>query len=629
MTATAPQLDLCPACGQRSDSDVGCTRCGASLRVDLWLDGPIPDDRTRFLAARGLASLALPGGTFSELKRALAHPDGPLAVALPRSAARAAIDALGRHGIGASARSCAPQPRRALSRTRIAAASGTAALLLVAGGGRWFWRDQHASSPSSSAVQVRATPNATGPVQPAPAAPPVKASGSLVTPQAPLTTQEVTSLAIGSVAEVSCGGSLGTAFFVAPEHAATNAHVVCGKDVPLRVRLKDGRELIGKTVTLEKRLDLAVIEVPGAAATPIELGDSTALVPGDALVLVGNPHGLAFTVHEGKVSYVGRNVLGNAYVQMNANVNPGNSGGPLLDGRGHVVGIVSMKVTGADAIGLALPIEYLRPFLARLEAAAPDAQARWQAMLDRVRQEDAAEVEKYRGKYQKPAIAAVGVGGRGLYGVVLRRWPDGPSRLSITVDVLANERTLCSTDATVGDWEKVEQTLEKALRDSPDQPRLAWASENHILRDVFAGTALLDLGRCELADVPASAVLVIRGGEEADSPIRFPKPSVVETSSRIADAEDRARRTAEEQQAARDEAAWRKAFRRLRAEIASLEAKRNQLKASAVNSLPTSDSSDPGRQLSDIEARLAKARESLDDLERQASSAAVPRPWRE
>ncbi|GEJ58923.1 trypsin-like peptidase domain-containing protein [Anaeromyxobacter diazotrophicus] len=628
MTASAPQLDLCHACGQQSDSDSGCTRCGANLRVDLWLDAPVPEERARFLAARGLAALGLPGGSFSELKRALASPAVPLAVALPRSAARAAIDVLGRHGIGASARPAGPRPGRAFPSAAIAAIAGGAAALVLAGALLFSSRAPRSAAPPAATPalpQADASPGDPAAGRPAAAAP-IPPSAA---PAGALTTQELAQRVLGSVAEVSCGGNLGTAFFVAPERAATNAHVVCDKDTPLRLRFQDGSELVGKTVVLEKRLDLAVIEVPGAGAKPLELGDSTALVPGDGIVLVGNPHGLAFTVHEGKVSFVGRNLLGHAYVQVNASVNPGNSGGPLLDGRGRAVGIVSMKVTGADGIGLALPIEYLRPFAAGLSPATPEAQARWQATLDQVQREDAAEVERYRRKYQQPAIVAVGTGEGGLHAMVLRRWPSGPSRLAVTVDVQAGGKTLCTAEGSVTGWEKVEDALEKALRDAPDQPRLVWASENHTLRDVYAGTLPLDLGRCALAEVPASAVLVVRGGDEADSPIRMPKPSDLEASVRFAAAQGRARRASEEQEEARAEADWRGAFRRLRREVGALEARREQLKEAVANSVPTSDPKDPRRQLAEVEGRLAKARDALQDLERQASSASIPRAWRE
>ncbi|HTP24666.1 MAG TPA: S1C family serine protease [Anaeromyxobacteraceae bacterium] len=616
MAASPPALDMCPACGQHSDAEVSCTRCGANLRVDLWVEGPVPDERKRFAAARGLASLGLPGGTVSRLKRDLARRADPVVFGLTRSMARAAIEVLGREGISAVARGSLP--RRTTSPVR-PVLGGIAAGLVLAGGLLHLGRQRRAAI-DGEAGTARAVP--------ARALAPTAATPAARSP-VPLTTQEIANLAVGSVVEVTCGGKLGTAFFVDPEHAATNEHVLCGMDAPLRLRLKDGRELLGRAVAVEKALDVAVIEVPGAAAKAIELGDSTVLLPGDPLVFIGNPHGLDFTVHDGKVSYVGRNLFGKAYVQMNATVNPGNSGGPLLDAHGHVVGIVSLKMTSADGIGLALPVEYLRPLL-RLPAAALDAQARWRNTLDRVRKENAAEVEQYRDRYQRPAIIEVGLGSRGgLYAVVLQRWRNGPSRLSITVDVRANDQTLCSANATIADWEQVEQILEKELRDAPDQPRLVWASENHILRDVFAGTAPLDLGRCALDRVPPSAVMVIHGGDQVDSPVRFPKPSIAAAGARIAAEQERARKIAREERAAREEARWRHAFEKLRAAVAGLEERRDKLKASADSSLPMDDSSRPRRELSEMEARLAKAKEALDDLERQASAAAVPREWRQ
>jgi serine protease Do len=626
MRPAAPQLDLCPACGQQGDSDVACTRCGASLLVDLWLEGPPSDERTRFFAARDVAALSI-GVALSDVRRGLADRERPVATGLPRAAARAAIGALARHGIAAHATPPAPPPRAPARRAPLGAAAGLA-ILVALGVGLWAGRARHAPAPLLTGEAGAAAQPGDARAVPGTASTPAAPASAAAAGPATLTTRDIMAVAVGSVAEVSCGGKVGTAFFVSPEQAATNAHVVCGNDVPVRIRLADGRELVGKVVALEKRIDLAVVEVPGAALKPLELGDSTVLAGGDGVVFVGNPNGLAFTVHEGKVSYVGRNMYGTAYLQMNASVNPGNSGGPLLDGRGRAVGIVSMKVAG-DGIGLALPIEYLRPLLPRLAAASVDAQARWHATLDRVRREDAAEVDRYRARYQKPTVVAVGVGPGGLYAAVLRRWSFTPGHLSITVDIRDGGRTVCSADAAADDWERAEESLDKALRDAPDQPRLVWASENRLLRDVFMSTVALDLGRCVLADIPASAVVIARGGDESDAPVRFPKPSLVEASERRADAEARARRDAEERQAARQEVEWRRAFRQLRSAIASLEARRTQLRASVADSVPTSDPRDPRRQLADVEAQLAKTRDALDDLDRRASLASVPRSWRE
>ncbi|HZZ83400.1 MAG TPA: S1C family serine protease [Anaeromyxobacteraceae bacterium] len=623
MTATTPQLDLCPACGQRSDSDTACTRCGATLRVDLWLDSAAADPRTCFLAARELAALGLPGADFANLKDALGRPGSRLAAGLARGAARSAIDLLERRGLGASARAAASASPRRRSRVPLVALGLAAALLAMAVGGAAVVRARLAGPTS---LLSPGPPAADG----APAAGSVAGAGAAVSGERRLSTQEITSAALGSVVEVACGARTGTAFFVTPERAATNAHVTCGKDELLRIRFHDGRELMGRPLTLEPKLDLAILEVVGAAARPLPLGDSTALAPGDPLVLLGNPQGLTFTAHEAKVGYPSRNFFGTAFVQLNGSVNPGNSGGPLLDGAGRVVGIVSRKVTGADGIGLALPVEYLRALLPEAPPPGDDARRRWTETLRRLRQEDQAEVEKYRGRYRKPTLAAAGLyPQRGLFAVVLRRWAGSPSELPVTIDVRGGARILCSSATEVQSWEPAEQQLERELRDAPDQPRLVWASENRIMRDVFVGLAPLDLGGCALDEVPASAVLAVRGGDESDSPIPFPKPSAVEASARMQEARARAQTSRETAQDARDEAAWRGAFRRVRADIATLEGRRERLRERVTTSLPTSAPNDPRKQLAEVEARLAHANESLQDLERQASGASVPRAWRE
>jgi len=311
-------------------------------------------------------------------------------------------------------------------------------------------------------------------------------------------------------------------------------------------------------------------------------------------------------------------------------VNPGNSGGPLLDGAGRVVGIVSMKVTNADGIGLALPVEYLRSLVAGVPPPPAEAQVRWTETLRRVHEEDSAEVETYRVKYRRPAIAAVGMRPQGgLFVVVLRRWDGSPWQLPITVDVRSGAKTLCSSASAVEDWEPVEQSLKRALRDAPDQLRLVWAIENRTMRDVMAGSAPLNLQSCMLDEVPASAVLTIRDGDESDTPIRFPRPSLVEASVRIQEAQDRARTVREASQQARDETGWRNAFHRSRTEIATLEGRRESLRRRAATYSPTSDPNEPRKQLVDVEERLARANEALQDLERRASAAAVPRAWRE
>ncbi len=132
--------------------------------------------------------------------------------------------------------------------------------------------------------------------------------------------------------------ALGTGFIVDPSgRVVTNAHVVEGADT-VRVRLDDGREYDAKVKGRDPRLDLAVLEIPGAKDLPaVALGSSGAVRVGEYVVAVGNPFGLEHTVTMGIVSAKGRSIGAGPYddfIQTDAAINPGNCGGPLFKTRG-------------------------------------------------------------------------------------------------------------------------------------------------------------------------------------------------------------------------------------------------------------------------------------------------------
>lgn len=147
----------------------------------------------------------------------------------------------------------------------------------------------------------------------------------------------------------------------------TNAHVVENTQ-KVSVTLPNGRTFKATTVQCDELTDLAVLKVDAAAAkncvlTPAPLGDSSTLHSGDWVVAVGCPVGLDFTVTSGVVSNPRRSAAeigafhmkGN-FIQTDAALNSGNSGGPLVNDQGEVVGINSMGLTNTQAIGFAIPI---------------------------------------------------------------------------------------------------------------------------------------------------------------------------------------------------------------------------------------------------------------------------------
>jgi serine protease Do len=137
----------------------------------------------------------------------------------------------------------------------------------------------------------------------------------------------------------------GSGFIISRDgYILTNNHVV-DEASSVQVKLSDGRELTAKVIGKDPKTDLALIKIDGAGDLPVlPLGDSAALQVGEPVMAIGNPFGLEQTVTTGIVSATGRLIGSGPYedfIQTDASVNPGNSGGPLINARGEAVGINS------------------------------------------------------------------------------------------------------------------------------------------------------------------------------------------------------------------------------------------------------------------------------------------------
>jgi S1-C subfamily serine protease len=161
----------------------------------------------------------------------------------------------------------------------------------------------------------------------------------------------------------SSGEILGTGFIISSDgKIATNLHVVEGLKNG-GVQLASGEKFDSFSVlAFDARKDLAIIKIPGFDLPTVALGNSNNVQVGEPVLAVGSPLGLQGTVTTGVVSSLRDDPTGGGFkvLQTDASVNPGNSGGPLVNRQAEVIGIVTFKIRGGENLNFAIPINYLR-----------------------------------------------------------------------------------------------------------------------------------------------------------------------------------------------------------------------------------------------------------------------------
>lgn len=179
------------------------------------------------------------------------------------------------------------------------------------------------------------------------------------------------SVALISVSKKSANGS-GSGFAFTPDgFMLTNSHVVHGAK-SLVATFSDGRESRARLVGEDPATDLAVIRVEGDALPAAQFGDSSAIRAGQIAIALGNPLGFEHTVTAGVVSALGRSLAGYAgrmiedVIQTDCALNPGNSGGPLIDSAGRVIGVNTAMIPRAQGISFAVAINTANWVVAQL-----------------------------------------------------------------------------------------------------------------------------------------------------------------------------------------------------------------------------------------------------------------------
>lgn len=484
------EREPCPRCGEPAALVAQvCPHCRGNLLVDLVLDEPPADPRARYQAARTISTLGPPAPAFLAAQQALNLPGSVLASGATRELARKVIAAVAENGgrartSGYNPPAAAPAGAGGSSWLRLVAAGLAVAAVALYSGSRLL---------SGGDVEIPLRPAETRAAGPA------------------LTTRELAERATPSTVQLRCQDTVGSGFFIAEDLVLTNAHVLCPPGERIRAILSDGREIEGTEDRRDDWLDIALVRVPGSGARPLPLGDAMDLHTGDRVVFIGTPEGLDFTVHEGIVSHSIRSVMGVAHLQIDANVNSGNSGGPLFDPQGRVVGIVTAKVTGADGLGFALPVNYPAAWIPLPPSSPNPAEGTaWKTVLAKVREADRREVEKLKTEANRPALVGLTVlPGTGPAAMIVRfasSWPQ-PETLSFTFR--KPDRILCSVSGGVKQWHQ----RGSRSPESDDSHYVRWLEKNGLVRNSYQGLATLDMTGCPMEEL-RGAEIVLDGGDD-------------------------------------------------------------------------------------------------------------------
>jgi len=487
----------CPMCGESILPEASvCPHCRREVLVDLWVDATAVDSRTAYYVAREVESIPdLPIG-FLDLKRGLEQAPGLVVPSVTRAVAAACEARLNQSGIATrtahhtaesedeeqhAPRSTASNRHNPFQSVRdrpgTALAIVISIVLVVAVfaavvGDRW--------------QDVAGTSNE-------------------------IDTQRVATLAEAATVHLSCGQQLGAGFFVTPEMVVTNAHVLCPGTSRINVTLSDGRTAEGRVLRADRWLDIGLVSVSGVAATPLTLGDAAALQRGEAVVMMGSPRGMDFTLSRGIVSHPNRVIMGVSYVQIDAAVNPGNSGGPLLDRAGRAVGIVSMMVGSASNLGLALPVNYV---VDGIDAIFPDHdltydRQKWAERIEEAAEADRLDVSDFRANTNRSGVVAAQLVEQGaVVAFVIRMSGTRPNESHLAFSLTRSGTELCSPSGIASQWQRVTPALERGQ----NSRYLMWLERHGLAHETYASPVHLGMAGCPDPASIVGATLKLRNG---------------------------------------------------------------------------------------------------------------------
>ncbi len=168
-----------------------------------------------------------------------------------------------------------------------------------------------------------------------------------------------------SVFVIYSGKALGSGFAVGENCIVTNAHVIDSRS-DIEVESYDEHVYSAVLLGVDESEDLAALVIKDASFPYLKPADLSAMKIGDDIYTIGAPKGMAYTLTKGTVSSKSRIIGYKSYIQIDAAINEGNSGGPLLNDNGEVLGVNTLKMSDSEGIGLAIPVNRVSDFLESL-----------------------------------------------------------------------------------------------------------------------------------------------------------------------------------------------------------------------------------------------------------------------
>ncbi|TJX14957.1 trypsin-like serine protease [Tissierella creatinini] len=169
-----------------------------------------------------------------------------------------------------------------------------------------------------------------------------------------------------SIVVIVSGNSLGSGFFLENNLIITNAHVIDNKN-RVYVSLYKGDTYIAELVDISRQLDIAVLRIDNLNIPFLSIAKEEDISIGEDVYAIGAPNNMAYTLTKGVLSAKDRQVGNIGYIQTDASINSGNSGGPLVNDSGKVIGMNALKVFDTEGIGLAIPINVIIEYLKQNE----------------------------------------------------------------------------------------------------------------------------------------------------------------------------------------------------------------------------------------------------------------------